>query len=57
MRSFRERHRFALQTMAFGLILLPPVGLYFTVTSGVMWATWALMGLIAVGMLLALWSS
>ncbi len=41
-----------LQALAFGLIVLPPIGLYFTVTLGIVWATWLFMGLVAGGMLL-----
>jgi hypothetical protein len=42
------------QTLAFLLILIPPVGLYFTVAAGMTWATVSLLLLITAGMILAL---
>jgi hypothetical protein len=46
-----------LQGVSLCMILLPPVGLYFTAPAGSDWATWTLMGLVSAGMLLALWVS
>ncbi len=43
-----------LQILSFILIILPPIGLYYSVTYDVMWVTWILMGVIAVGMVLAI---
>lgn len=51
------QRKFRLQALAFFLIVLPPIGLYFSVTLAVTWATWLLMGLIALGMLLTIWIS
>lgn len=48
------QRKFWLQLLAFALILLPPIGLYFSVTLNVAWATWVLMGLIVVGMFLTM---
>jgi hypothetical protein len=48
------QRKFWLQILAFCLVMLPPIGLYFSVTLGAAWATWGLMGLIAVGMILAM---
>ena len=53
-KSTQAQRKFQLQSLAFLLILLPPIGLYFTVTFGLVWATWLLMGLIVAGMLLAI---
>ncbi len=47
-------HKFWLQTLAFLLIMLPPIGLYYSVTYDVMWVTWILMGVIAAGMIVAI---
>ena len=46
--------RLALEAIAFGLILLPSLGLYWADAA---WLTWGLMGLIAGGMLLGLRAS
>ena len=48
------QRKFWLQILAFCLVMPPPIGLYFSVTLGVAWATWVLMGLIAGGMILAM---
>jgi hypothetical protein len=53
----KSQRRFWLQILAFALIMLPPIGLYFTVTSGVIAVTWILMGLIVMGMLLTMWAT
>lgn len=52
-----ERHRVKLQAIAFILIMLSPVGLYFTVEYDIRWATLLLMGLVALGMAIGLWVS
>lgn len=52
--SSPNRHKFWLQTLAFSLIMLPPIGLYYSVTLGLSWGTWILMGLIVAGMVLAM---
>ncbi len=46
--------KFWLQTLAFILITLPSVGLYYSVAHDVSWATWILMGVVVVGMVLAI---
>lgn len=46
-----------LQGLAFALILLASAGLYYTATHDMLAGTWMLLGLVAVGMLLALWIS
>ena len=48
------QRKFRLQILAFILMMVPPLGLYYTVTLGLTWATWVLMGLIAAGMVLAM---
>jgi hypothetical protein len=48
------QRKFWLQALAFALIMLPPIGLYFSVTLNVIWVTWILMGLIAAGMFLTM---
>lgn len=50
----QANRKFQLQSFAFLLIMLPPIGLYYTVTVGLVWTTWLLMGLIVAGMLLAM---
>ena len=50
----QAQRKFQLQSLAFLLITLPPIGLYYTVTVGLVWATWLLMGLIVAGMFLAI---
>jgi hypothetical protein len=42
------------QLLAFGLMTLPPIVLAFGLTQPATWLTWVLMGLIAIGMLLAM---
>ena len=53
-KAANAQRKFQLQALAFLLILLPPIGLYYTVTIGLAWATWVLMGLIVAGMVLAM---
>jgi len=50
----KAQRKFWLQMLAFALIMLPPIGLYFSVTLNVTWLTWVLMGLIAAGMFLTM---
>ncbi len=45
---------FWIKVLAFCLVMFPPIGLYFSVTLGAAWATWLLMGLITIGMLLTM---
>jgi hypothetical protein len=54
---FRLGDRFRLQTAAFLLITLPPIGLYLAITTGATWATWPLMILLIAGMLLGILAS
>ncbi|MGD2251303.1 MAG: hypothetical protein PVF70_00135 [Anaerolineales bacterium] len=54
---FRLGDRFHLQTAAFLLITLPPIGLYLAITTGATWATWPLMILLIAGMLLGILAS
>ncbi len=44
------------QTMAFLLIILPSLGLYFAMTSSCTIAVWILLALIVTGMALAVWN-
>ncbi len=53
-KSTQPQRKFQLQSLAFLLIMLPPIGLYYTVPLSLTWATWILMGLIVAGMLLAI---
>jgi membrane protein YdbS with pleckstrin-like domain len=55
--DFRVRNKFWLQAIAFFLIALPPIALYFSVAATNNWATWTLMLLIAVGMIVEIWVS
>ena len=55
--GFRQRNKFRLQTTAFLLIVLPSIGLYFSVTAGANGATVACMMLITVGMMVDMWVS
>ncbi len=50
----QANRKFQLQSLAFLLIMLPPIGLYYTVAAGLVWATWLLMALIVAGMFLAI---
>ena len=43
------------QTIAFLLIILPSLGLYFAMTSSCTLAVWVLLALIVTGMALAVW--
>ncbi|HEY70391.1 MAG TPA: hypothetical protein G4O08_07400 [Anaerolineae bacterium] len=43
------------QTMAFLLIILPSLGLYFAMASSCTFAVWILLALILTGMVLAVW--
>ena len=54
-REDQEKRRFWLQVVALCLILLPPLLLYATVSTGLIWATWLLMAIIAGGMFLGMW--
>ncbi|HEY43418.1 MAG TPA: hypothetical protein G4O11_05480 [Anaerolineae bacterium] len=56
-KSSSERDKFRLQTVALSLILLPALPLYVAVHAGLHWASWILMGLIAVGMVVGMWVS
>lgn len=55
--DFRVRNKFWLQAMAFLLIVLSSIALYFSVSATINWATWTLMVLIAVGMIVEMWVS
>ena len=55
--SGRGRNRFALQLLAFALIMLTPCLLYPAAMGGHTPAAQALLGLLGLGMLLALWAS
>lgn len=54
---FHVRHRLALQALAFLIIILASIGLYFTATAGAERNTWLLMISITAAMLLALFAS
>jgi hypothetical protein len=54
---FHVRYRLALQALAFLIITLASVGLYFTATAGADRNTWLLMVSITATMLLALFVS
>jgi hypothetical protein len=45
------------QTMAFLLIILPSLGLFFAITSSCTIAVWILLALIVIGMVLAVWKN
>jgi hypothetical protein len=51
------RDKFWIQTAAFLLIVLPPIGLYFSVRGGFHIGTWALLAVIAVGNILGIAAS
>jgi hypothetical protein len=51
--SSRTRHKLRLQAVAFLLIVLPSLGLYPAAISGITFATWSLMAIIAAAMILA----
>lgn len=53
----QEKRRFWLQVVALCLILLPPLLLYATVSSGLGLMTWVLMAIIIGGMVLGMWVS
>ncbi len=53
--SFRNRNRFSLQAIAFAMITLPAFGLYQSASNGHIGLTLVLMGIVAVGMGLAIW--
>jgi hypothetical protein len=54
---FKLRHKFVLQTAAFLLIILPPLGLYWAVLAGITWAVYVLLTAVLAGVLLGLWVS
>ena len=53
--SLRIRHRFTFQCIAFAMIILPPIGLFQSTTGGNPVLTMVLMGVITIGMALAIW--
>ena len=53
-KAARAQRKFRMQTIAFCLIVLPPIGIYFSVTLGMAWVTWVLMAMILGGMLLTI---
>ena len=53
----QEKRRFWLQMVALCLILLPPLLLYATVSTGLGLVTWVLMAIIIGGMVLGMWVS
>jgi ABC-type proline/glycine betaine transport system permease subunit len=53
-RILREKNRFRLQLLALGLIVIPPVGLYFGAINGVTVLIVACMTLIVIGMILGI---
>ena len=57
MKSFRVRHRFGLQTLAFLTILTCSILLYLTAQNGPAACSWALLGILAGAMFLAMWIS
>ncbi|NIM93466.1 MAG: hypothetical protein GTO18_07125 [Anaerolineales bacterium] len=56
-KSFKVRNRFWLQTAAFCLIILPSIGLYFSVLAHVVWLVWFLLALVIIGMVMAMSST
>jgi hypothetical protein len=50
----RRAARIPWQLLAFGLMILPQIVLAFGLTQPATWLTWLSMGLIAIGMLLAM---
>lgn len=55
--DFRARNKFPLQVVAFSMILLPTPLLFVSALSGLDIATWFLMGIVGVGMVISLWVS
>ena len=53
--SFRNRCRFTFQAIAFAMITLPVIGLYQSASNGNAVLTALLMGVVAAGMVLAIW--
>jgi hypothetical protein len=53
--SFRNRNRFSLQAIAFAMITLPAFGLYQSAPNGNIGLSLVLMGVVALGMGLAIW--
>ncbi|MCK5054898.1 MAG: hypothetical protein KAR65_11485 [Anaerolineales bacterium] len=53
--SFRNRYRFTFQAIAFAMISLPAIGLYQSASNGNAVLTALLMGVVAAGMVLAIW--
>ena len=53
--SFRNRHRFTFQAIAFAMITLPVIGLYQSASNGNNGLTVVLMGVVTAGMGLAIW--
>jgi hypothetical protein len=49
-----QRDQIRWQLLALGLMTLPPIILAFELTQPATWLTWVSMGLIAIGMLLAM---
>jgi len=51
------KDKFWIQTAAFLLIVLPPIGLYFSVSDGFHVVTWALLAVIVAGNILGIAAS
>ncbi|MBI3763424.1 MAG: hypothetical protein HY260_16380 [Chloroflexi bacterium] len=55
--SFAKRHKFALQLIAFLAVMLPSIGLFYSATARAGGVTWLLVGVVAGGMVIAVWAS
>jgi membrane protein YqaA with SNARE-associated domain len=54
LRKRLQKHAYKIHLAAFFLMVLPPVGLYFTVLAGSLALTWILLGLVVLGNILVL---
>ena len=55
--TIRKKHKLHIQGIALLLIVIPSIGVYFSVLGGATLVTWLFMALIGAGMLLAVWVS
>jgi hypothetical protein len=53
----REQSKSYWQALSFLMIVMSSIGLYYGVDSGESWITWLFMGIITLGMAIAIWRS
>jgi len=56
-RAVRDQSKSYWQALSFLMIVMSSIGLYYGVDSGESWITWLFMGIITLGMAIAIWKS